>query len=248
MTLPKLARCSPKNKRTLPAKQGMSTNEMNREELLEALSELRSQLIGSTGCNANSSATEVPILDVNEYLLSVGLNRKQIPPNAENLMAYVSQLEAQFAKCMVTLAETCSKKVEDITLLIDDDRRLLSFNEVDQKTGMVLAHYSLLRLKLQKEMQAKLIALVENWRRQCSIQGTNNGSTKRGPQSTSEWTPEHREILNQWYNKNISHPFPSDCQKERLARQTQKTVTQINNWFGNKRHRSNKMHPNKRRS
>merc|ERR1719251_652559 len=48
------------------------------------------------------------------------------------------------------------------------------------------------------------------------------------------------EILNEYFYSHLSNPYPSEEAKEELARKCKITVSQVNNWFGNKRIRYKK--------
>ncbi|XP_037083354.1 homeobox protein extradenticle-like isoform X2 [Pollicipes pollicipes] len=48
------------------------------------------------------------------------------------------------------------------------------------------------------------------------------------------------EILNGYFYSNLNNPYPSDETKEELAKQCSITVSQVSNWFGNKRIRYKK--------
>ncbi|XP_068217969.1 homeobox protein extradenticle-like isoform X2 [Palaemon carinicauda] len=48
------------------------------------------------------------------------------------------------------------------------------------------------------------------------------------------------EILNEYFYSNLSNPYPSEEEKEALARRCGITVNQVSNWFGNKRIRYKK--------
>jgi len=48
------------------------------------------------------------------------------------------------------------------------------------------------------------------------------------------------EILNEYFYSNLSNPYPSEEEKEALARRCSITVNQVSNWFGNKRIRYKK--------
>merc|ERR1719356_1682828 len=48
------------------------------------------------------------------------------------------------------------------------------------------------------------------------------------------------EILNEYFYSHLSNPYPSEEAKEELAKKCGITVSQINNWFGNKRIRYKK--------
>ncbi|OXA52066.1 Homeobox protein extradenticle [Folsomia candida] len=48
------------------------------------------------------------------------------------------------------------------------------------------------------------------------------------------------EILNEYFYSHLSNPYPSEEAKEDLARKCSITVSQVSNWFGNKRIRYKK--------
>lgn len=48
------------------------------------------------------------------------------------------------------------------------------------------------------------------------------------------------EILNEYFYSHLSNPYPSEEAKEELARRCSINVTQVSNWFGNKRIRYKK--------
>merc|ERR1719355_477714 len=49
-----------------------------------------------------------------------------------------------------------------------------------------------------------------------------------------------QEILNEYFYSNLANPYPSEEVKEELARKCGITVSQVSNWFGNKRIRYRK--------
>jgi hypothetical protein len=48
------------------------------------------------------------------------------------------------------------------------------------------------------------------------------------------------EVLNEYFYSHLSNPYPSEEVKEDLARKCSITVSQVSNWFGNKRIRYKK--------
>lgn len=48
------------------------------------------------------------------------------------------------------------------------------------------------------------------------------------------------EVLNEYFYAHLNNPYPSEEVKEDLARRCQITVSQVSNWFGNKRIRYKK--------
>lgn len=59
-----------------------------------------------------------------------------------------------------------------------------------------------------------------------------NRTTKR-----SNYPKSVTDILKNWIQKHVCHPYPSEEQKEQLSRETGLCLTQINNWFINARRR-----------
>lgn len=51
--------------------------------------------------------------------------------------------------------------------------------------------------------------------------------------------PESRDILNQWYKDNITHPYPTEQQRGELAQLTGLSAQQVKRWLANKRSRAN---------
>ncbi|GMR61461.1 hypothetical protein PMAYCL1PPCAC_31656, partial [Pristionchus mayeri] len=55
------------------------------------------------------------------------------------------------------------------------------------------------------------------------------------------FTKETTEILTEWFNEHINHPYPTDEEKNDLAFQCNISVQQITNWFGNRRVRQKRQ-------
>merc|ERR1719415_166745 len=49
------------------------------------------------------------------------------------------------------------------------------------------------------------------------------------------FTKKSTEILNEYFYSHLANPYPSEEAKEELARQCGISVSQVSNWFGNKR-------------
>ncbi len=50
-------------------------------------------------------------------------------------------------------------------------------------------------------------------------------------------TEEAKEVMMDWINEHIAHPYPTKEEKEKLSLQTGLTTVQISNWFTNARRR-----------
>uniref|UniRef100_A0A4X1V9X7 PBX homeobox 2 n=1 Tax=Sus scrofa TaxID=9823 RepID=A0A4X1V9X7_PIG len=54
------------------------------------------------------------------------------------------------------------------------------------------------------------------------------------------WCKQATEVLNEYFYSHLSNPYPSEEAKEELAKKCGITVSQVSNWFGNKRIRYKK--------
>eukprot|EP00041_Stephanoeca_diplocostata_P042136 m.1646911 g.1646911 ORF g.1646911 m.1646911 type:complete len:240 (+) comp73566_c0_seq1:2-721(+) len=50
--------------------------------------------------------------------------------------------------------------------------------------------------------------------------------------------PHATSVLEEWFTKHRTNPYPSEMEKDQLAKRALISVKQVNNWFSNKRNRS----------
>ena len=80
--------------------------------------------------------------------------------------------------------------------------------------------------KLQKMMQVETVA----------SSSSQNGSAGK-PRSFLDAAAV--EYMNAWYNEHVESPYPTNEEKQEIARATSLTVSQVTCWFANKRNRCN---------
>ena len=90
-------------------------------------------------------------------------------------------------------------------------------------------------------------------------ENTNSNPQKQSELNDTECQPVKRrrhneplnymalQVMNSWYEQNLSNPYPTKAQKELLAEQGGINVSQVKSWFANKRNRSNNTRPKKQR-
>ncbi|KAL9650301.1 hypothetical protein ABK040_014955 [Willaertia magna] len=71
-----------------------------------------------------------------------------------------------------------------------------------------------------------------------ATQKTSSKGKKKQRSTNRRLPPEAKKVLENWFLEHWTNPYPSNQEKEDLCEQTQLTLTQINNWFINKRGRS----------
>ena len=78
------------------------------------------------------------------------------------------------------------------------------------------------------------------------LKKTNPEAAKRNKTPRVTHTPKAIQILNKYYNKHISFPYPSENKKRKLSEQTNMTVQQVSSWFSNARSRRRHTRPKKK--
>ncbi|GJQ09366.1 hypothetical protein GpartN1_g1157.t1 [Galdieria partita] len=96
-----------------------------------------------------------------------------------------------------------------------------------------------------KEMNVDLLKKTDDYpNHSFPMENENSVSSHSPPQrehklsSSASMTKDTRKVLNDWFNANIHHPYPSETVKRELAHQAGISVEQVNTFFGNKRMRT----------
>ena len=71
----------------------------------------------------------------------------------------------------------------------------------------------------------------------------NKKGSSRSIAKRSQLPDDAVDILNDWFDDHVNNPYPQIEEKERLARQSNITVKQVNAWFSNIRNRSQNTKP-----
>ncbi|KAF0980004.1 hypothetical protein FDP41_001157 [Naegleria fowleri] len=134
----------------------------------------------------------------------------------------------------------------------------LDINADDSLNNDMKELFSKVKLKLEMKNEANkrhceqvLVRLLSEWisvakfASRCSDRASSNDSSsnsKKKQRSTNRRLPnEAKKILENWFLEHYRHPYPTNEEKQWLSDQTQLNLTQINNWFINKRGRSLKV-------
>lgn len=75
-----------------------------------------------------------------------------------------------------------------------------------------------------------------------SSQNESYSNLKRN-RSAKQLPEDAVDLLNEWFESHLNHPYPSNDEKQRLADKCGITVKQVNSWFCNRRNRSQNTKP-----
>ncbi|XP_048735723.1 uncharacterized protein LOC125651184 [Ostrea edulis] len=76
----------------------------------------------------------------------------------------------------------------------------------------------------------------------CLLEDTKNQKSKsfqRNRRQRANFSQKCIQIMEDWYEKNLDHPYPNSITVELIATEGGMTAEQVKKWFGNKRNRSN---------
>jgi hypothetical protein len=124
----------------------------------------------------------------------------------------------------VSLDDSDSKENDSKFNVTDSDIKTEDFDSSWEKPNDICAFFSNSSASDNSSLSDGTVKMKEN--KQC------DGSARK------TISPEVIEIMQEWYNQNFDHPYPSDETVRDLASRGGITVTQVKKWFANKRVRS----------
>ncbi|CAD5207727.1 unnamed protein product [Bursaphelenchus okinawaensis] len=140
----------------------------------------------------------------------------------------LSEIRQEYHQKMTSYEMECSKFTEHVKKLLDvqGQVRPIAGHEIQRMVGICKKRLSRFQIQLKQNVCEKIINLKT---RMCDARRKRRNFSKQATQ-----------ILNDYFHAHIGNPYPSEEVKEELARQCQITVSQVSNWFGNKRIRYKK--------
>ncbi len=143
------------------------------------------------------------------------------------------KLSSPYVKKLTGLKSYYQRKVEDILKRQKDDvgDQVQSAVNYDLKSALVdviiNSNYDELFLKLKQKVAKTLLGLKARYE--------PTSKTKR-----RQLNPKATKILNEWFEEHIKNPYPTNSEKDIIAKHCKITVGQVSNWFNNKRSRVKK--------
>ncbi|XP_050396756.1 pre-B-cell leukemia transcription factor 1 isoform X8 [Patella vulgata] len=114
-----------------------------------------------------------------------------------------------------------------VNLLREQSRtRPIAPKEIERMVGIIRKKFSAIEMQLKQSTCEAVMILRSRFL---------DARRKR-----RNFSKQATEVLNEYFYSHLSNPYPSEEAKEELARKCSITVSQISNWFGNKRIRYKK--------
>ncbi|KAG2389365.1 hypothetical protein C9374_013925 [Naegleria lovaniensis] len=208
------------------------------------------------------------ILDLDEdtlrdyvYLLIIGEkpkkgSRSKSPAPFEEedfskLLDAKARLCATFEQCRKDNMSVVNSFMSQYTPSLDINADNSLNNDMKELFAKVKSKLEMKNETNKRHCEQVLVRLLSEWvsvaksNSRSSDRASSNDSSsnsKKKQKSTNRRLPnEAKKILENWFLEHYRHPYPTNEEKQWLSDQTQLNLTQINNWFINKRGRSLKV-------
>ncbi|CAO2612646.1 Pre-B-cell leukemia transcription factor 4 [Lemmus lemmus] len=125
-------------------------------------------------------------------------------------------------------SQACREFTTHVTNLLREQSRVrpVSSGEMEHMVGSIHSKFSAIQRQLKQST--------------CEVVMTLRSRLLDARRKRRNFSKQATEVLNEYFYSHLSNPYPSEETKEELARKGGITVSQVSNWFGNKRIRYKK--------
>uniref|UniRef100_A0A8C9VCY0 Pre-B-cell leukemia transcription factor 4 n=1 Tax=Scleropages formosus TaxID=113540 RepID=A0A8C9VCY0_SCLFO len=172
--------------------------------------------------------------------------------------AKLAQIRQIYHSELEKYEQACSEFTNHVMNLLREQSRTrpISPKEIERMVAIIHRKFSSIQMQLkQSTCEAVMILrsrfLDARWAYLCvrlcarvhvlaCIQLLTLPSVHRLRRKRRNFNKQATEVLNEYFYSHLSNPYPSEEAKEELAKKCGITVSQVSNWFGNKRIRYKK--------
>ncbi|XP_072776163.1 pre-B-cell leukemia transcription factor 3 isoform X2 [Taeniopygia guttata] len=142
--------------------------------------------------------------------------------------AKLAQIRQIFHSELEKYDQACSEFTTHVLNLLREQSRTrpIAPKEIERMVGVIHGKFSSIQVQLKQSTCEAVMILRSRFL---------DARRKR-----RNFSKQATEVLNEYFYSHLSNPYPSEEAKEELARRGGITVSQVSNWFGNKRIRYKK--------
>ncbi|XP_030061787.1 pre-B-cell leukemia transcription factor 1 isoform X2 [Microcaecilia unicolor] len=142
--------------------------------------------------------------------------------------AKLSQIRQIYHTELEKYEQACNEFTTHVMNLLREQSRTrpISPKEIERMVGIIHRKFSSIQMQLKQSTCEAVMILRSRFL---------DARRKR-----RNFNKQATEILNEYFYSHLSNPYPSEEAKEELAKKCGITVSQVSNWFGNKRIRYKK--------
>ncbi|XP_007943580.2 pre-B-cell leukemia transcription factor 4 [Orycteropus afer afer] len=142
--------------------------------------------------------------------------------------AKLSQIRQIYHSELEKYEQACHEFTTHVTNLLWEQSRIrpVSPNEIEHMVSVIHSKFRAIQMQLKQSTCEALMTLRSRFL---------DARRKR-----RNFSKQATEVLNEYFYSHLNNPYPSEEAKEELAKKGGITVSQVSNWFGNKRIRYKK--------
>ncbi|CAL8354580.1 unnamed protein product [Boreogadus saida] len=142
--------------------------------------------------------------------------------------AKLAQIRQIFHSELEKYEQACSEFTNHVMNLLREQSRTrpISPKEIERMVGIIHRKFSSIQMQLKQSTCEAVMILRSRFL---------DARRKR-----RNFNKQATEVLNEYFYSHLANPYPSEEAKEELAKKCAITVSQVSNWFGNKRIRYKK--------
>nr|XP_054321070.1 pre-B-cell leukemia transcription factor 4 isoform X1 [Pongo pygmaeus] len=142
--------------------------------------------------------------------------------------AKLSQIRQIYHSELEKYEQACREFTTHVTNLLQEQSRMrpVSPKEIERVVGAIHGKFSAIQMQLKQST--------------CEAVMTLRSQLLDARRKRRNFSKQATEVLNEYFYSHLNNPYPSEEAKEELARKGGITVSQVSNWFGNKRIRYKK--------
>jgi len=140
----------------------------------------------------------------------------------------LTQIRKTYYQELEKYDQACNDFTTHVMNLLKEQSRMrpVTHKEIDRMVSIIRKKFNTIQVQLKQSTCEAVMILRSRFL---------DARRKR-----RNFSKQASEILNEYFYSHLSNPYPSEEAKEELARKCKISVSQVNNWFGNKRIRYKK--------
>jgi pre-B-cell leukemia transcription factor 1 len=140
----------------------------------------------------------------------------------------LAQIRKTYYQELEKYDQACNDFTTHVMNLLKEQSRMrpVTHKEIDRMVSIIRKKFNTIQVQLKQSTCEAVMILRSRFL---------DARRKR-----RNFSKQASEILNEYFYSHLSNPYPSEEAKEELARKCKISVSQVNNWFGNKRIRYKK--------
>lgn len=221
---------------TQQRKQQLQTHRM-KSALFEVLCEVKEKTALSIRGGQEETPEDPQLMRLDNMLVAEGVAGPdkggpiQVDASGGDQADYrqkLTQIRLVYNEELRKYEEACQEFTQHVVSLLREQSRTrpIANKEIERMVSIIQKKFSGIQVQLKQSTCEAVMILRSRFL---------DARRKR-----RNFSKQATEVLNEYFYSHLSNPYPSEEAKEELARQCQITVSQVSNWFGNKRIRYKK--------